>query len=145
MSIRIGRKRAMPSALLLGVAALAGCQGGASVVAPTDMTISALNATSKQLVLVVNGSFVRDLPPGGQIEVAASELPALPWTAEVRLVTGRALVSIVVHAGDVVIEGTSQKGDAKRVDLSCGRIDLWSGPPLLGPAAGSGTDGDCAA
>jgi hypothetical protein len=135
----------MPFALLFGVAALAGCQAGASVVAPADMTISALNATTKQLVLVVNGSFVKDLPPGGQIDVAASELPALPWNAEVRLVTGRTLVSLVVHAGDVVIEGTSQKGDATRVDLSCGRIDLWSGPPLLGPAAGGGTDGDCAA
>jgi hypothetical protein len=134
----------MPIALLLGVAALASCQAGGRAVAPSDMTISVLNATSKQLVLVVNGSFVRDLPPGGQIDVAASQLPTLPWTAEVRLVTGRTLVSLIVHAGDVVLEGTSQKGDAARVDLSCGRIDLWSGPPLLGPPAGGGTNGDCA-
>lgn len=134
----------MPLALVLGVASLASCQGNARVVAPADMTLSALNATSKQLALFVNGSFVKDLPPGDQIDVAAGQLPALPWAAEVRLATGRTLISLVVHEGDVIVQGASQKGEAARVVLWCGRIDLWSGPPLLGPAAGGGTDGDCA-
>jgi hypothetical protein len=43
-----------------------------------------------------------------------------------------------------VIETNSYlKGDGNRVDLSCGRIDVWAGPPLLGPAPGPGTPGDC--
>ena len=37
----------------------------------------------------------------------------------------------------------SAQGDAVRVDLSCGRLDIWSGPPLLGPPPGPGTPGDC--
>lgn len=32
---------------------------------------------------------------------------------------------------------------AVRVDLSCGRLDMWSGPPLLGPFPGPGTPSDC--
>ncbi len=30
-----------------------------------------------------------------------------------------------------------------RVDLSCGRIDIWSGTPMMGPAPGPGVPGDC--
>jgi hypothetical protein len=107
------------------------------------MTISLQNGTTKDVVLVVNGSPVRQVRPGDQVEVDAAALPALPWVAEVRLPTGRRLVGLTIRAGDVVTGAPSQKGDAARADLSCGRIDLWSGPPLLGPAPGPGTPGDC--
>jgi hypothetical protein len=53
------------------------------------------------------------------------------------------LVSMIVHDGDVVAAADGDKGDANRVDLSCGRLDIWSGPPLLGPAPGPGSPGDC--
>jgi hypothetical protein len=122
---------------------LVSCQAVTGAVSSSAMTVSALNATTKTLVLVVNGSPVKELQPGVQADVPASALPALPWTADVRLPTGRSLVSLTIHAGDVVLGPSSQKGDAARVDLSCGRIDLWSGPPLLGPAPGPGTPGDC--
>ena len=29
-------------------------------------------------------------------------------------------------------------------NLSCGRLDIWSGPPLSGPPPGPGKPGDCA-
>lgn len=115
---------------------LSGCQVGAP-------GLSVNNSTTKALVLVVNGSNVKDLQPGTQVEVPASGLPPLPWKADVRLPTGRILVSLIVRAGDVVIGTSGEKGEAARVDLSCGRIDIWSGPPLLGPAPGPGTPGDC--
>ena len=35
------------------------------------------------------------------------------------------------------------KGDAVRVDLSCGVLRIWSGPPLLGGVPGPGSPGDC--
>jgi len=127
---------------MLATLVLVSCQATGTLPS-SAMTISALNATTKNLVLVVNGSVVKVLQPGTQVDVPASALPALAWTAEVRLPIGRALVSITVHAGDVVLGQSSEKGDGARVDLSCGRIDLWSGPPLLGPAPGPGIPGDC--
>lgn len=128
--------------LLLMTFVIASCQG-AGAVSSSAMTISAMNATTKNLVLVVNGSLVKELQPGAEVDVPASALPALPWTAEVRLPIGRSLVTLTVHPGDVVLTPSGEKGDAARVDLSCGRIDLWSGPPLVGPALGPGIPGDC--
>jgi len=76
------------------------------------------------------------------------DLPRQPWLVEARTPTGRVLSSMTVRPGDVwettMPDGSTQmKGDAVRVDLSCGRLDMWSGPPLLGPAPGPGKTGDC--
>jgi hypothetical protein len=124
-------------------ALLAACQSATDVVPASEMKLSVLNGTTKTLALVVNAVEVRTLQPGVQADVAANDLPALPWSAEVRLPTGRSLLALTVRAGDVVIGASSEKGDGTRVDLSCGRIDLWSGPPLLGPAPQTGAPGDC--
>lgn len=137
------RRRRVGFGAAVLAALLAACQAVTGVVQPPDMTISLQNGTTKDVVLVVNGSPVRQVRPGDQVEVDAAALPALPWVAEVRLPTGRRLVGLTIRAGDVVTGAPSQKGDAARADLSCGRIDLWSGPPLLGPAPGPGTPGDC--
>jgi hypothetical protein len=57
---------------------------------------------------------------------------------------------MTVKAGDVWqttpdANGRSEsKGDAIRVDLSCGLLEVWTGPPLTGPPPGPGTSGDCA-
>lgn len=112
------------------------------IVAPDQMTLSANNGSTKSVSLVVNGSLVREILPGVQVTLAARDLPELPWQAEVRLEGGRTLLSLTVRAGDVV-KGASPSGDATRIDLSCGRIDLWSGPPIGGPAPGAGVPGDC--
>jgi hypothetical protein len=79
----------------------------------------------------------------------ATSLPALPWAIEARSPSGRVLTSLTVNSGDVwqvtFPDGSvGSKGDAARVDLSCGRLDIWSGPPLAGPAPGPGSPGDCA-
>jgi hypothetical protein len=138
------RRHAIASALpLLAGLLLAACAASGDVVGPGDMTLSVQNGTTTPVTLFVTGVRVRDVAPGAIVELPASALPSLPWHAEVRLPTGRLLVSLTINAGDVIQGPSSAKGDAARVDLSCGRIDIWSGPPLLGPASGPGTPGDC--
>jgi hypothetical protein len=134
---------------------LAACQPPSAGVLPSgavpdaDMTLQVSNETTVLLALVVNGKVIGPVQPGAQLEFRSTDLRPLPWAAEVRLGTGRAVVSLTVRSGDVQIQRdssggiTSEKSDGARADLSCGRIDLWSGAPLLGPARGPGTPGDC--
>ena len=148
-----GRRVRRRSAALtfLGLLAVSACSlfGGPGVVPPASMTLSIENGTTIPVLLVVNGSTIETLQPQqAETGIPASRLPPLPWAAEVRTTSGRQLLAMTVHAGDVVqINGSdgggSSQGDGARVDLSCGRIDLWSGPPMLGPAPGPGTPGDC--
>lgn len=112
-----------------------------------DIEVS--NQTTLAVTLVVNGSALRTFPPGAIGAIRVSDLPALPWIVEARAPSGRVLTSMAVRAGD--ISETSRpdgvrvlQGAAARVELSCGRLDLWSGPPMLGPMAGTtGKPGDC--
>ena len=127
---------------------LAGCTA-LGTVPDSAMSLSIQFGTTLVVTLVVNGRPVATLAPGDCIGcqlddgIAASRLPPLPWQVEARSPSGRVLVSIPVRQGDVIRTADSWKGDAVRVDLSCGRLDVWSGPPLLGPAPGPGSPGDC--
>jgi hypothetical protein len=112
-----------------------------------DLVVS--NQTTLAVTLAVNGTVIRTIQPKTQETVLVKELPPLPWAVEARASSGRVLTSMAVRPGDVwetsMPDGSTQlKGDAVRVDLSCGRLDIWSGPPLLGPAPGPGMPGDCA-
>jgi hypothetical protein len=106
------------------------------------------NGTPLELALVVNGQVIDAHVGNGSHEFDGSQLPPLPWGVEVRSPGGRTLLTLLVQPGDVSTKttpngGTEMRGDGARVDLSCGRIDLYSGPPLLGPAPGPGVPGDC--
>lgn len=105
--------------------------------------LSYSNQTSIPVDLMVNGMKVVTIDPGKAGAVPVSILPPLPWNVTAQTSSGRVLASLVVKPGDVEPVGNSQKGDAVRVDLSCGRLEVWSGPPLSGPAPGPGTPGDC--
>jgi hypothetical protein len=119
------------------------------IVPPESMSVSVSNSTTLSVNLYVNGTFMTTLDPGacvgchGDDAVPAIVLPPLPWNVEVRTQSSRVLVALPIKAGDVIETNSYLKGDGNRVDLSCGRIDVWSGPPLLGPAPGPGTPGDC--
>ena len=119
------------------------------IVPPESMSVSTSNSTTVYVNLFVNGSFLTMLDPGacvgchGDDAVPAAILPPLPWNVEVRTLSSRVLVALPIKAGDVIETNSYLKGDGNRVDLSCGRIDIWSGPPMLGPAPGPGTPGDC--
>jgi len=163
MSLRAG---ASSLALAVAVAgALSGCSllPGASAtpvpieqlpvgvevpIPPERMRLEMNNGTTIVVVLSVNGGVGREFAPGSVANLGITELGPLPWRAKVSTIHARKLLDLTVNAGDITVtnEGggsTSAKGDGARVDLSCGRIDLWSGTPMLGPAPGPGTPGDC--
>lgn len=112
--------------------------------------LSISNGTTLDVTLVVNGRAIDTVPPGAQRDpLPAALLPTLPWLVEARSPSGRVLSSMTVRQGDVSRTsdgngGVLLRGHAVRVDLSCGRLDLWSGPPMAGPMPGPGTPGDCA-
>ena len=108
---------------------------------PHDLVVS--NQTALAITLAVNGIVVRTIPAHGQDVVLVKDLPPQPWDVEARTPSDRVLSSMTVRPGDVWETSTQMKGDAVRVDLSCGRLDMWSGPPLLGPPPGPGKPGDC--
>jgi len=113
---------------------------------PHDLVVS--NGTTLRVTIVVNGTALRTIQPQTDETVLVRDLPPLPWAVAARTSAGRALLSMNVRAGDVWEttrpDGSHElNGDANRVDLSCGRLDIWSGPPLLGPAPGPGSPGDC--
>ena len=107
------------------------------------------NGTDLVVVVTVNGELLGEFPPHGPgPEFDVSRLPALPWTVEARTVSGRLLTSMVVEPGDVqrTVEANdvvSLSGALARVDLSCGRLDIWAGFRPSGPAPGPGRPGDC--
>lgn len=110
-----------------------------------DLTVS--NQTTLVVTVFVNGGVLVSVPPGevGAVVVSGG---SGPWAVEARAPSGRVLSSMTVRPGDVS-ETTNpdgsrtRRGAAVRVDLSCGRLDMWSGPPLAGPVPGPGMPGDC--
>jgi hypothetical protein len=123
--------------------------GSLGIVPDRWMTVAVSNGTTIDVTVFVNGRFIKYLPAGDcagcQLGdgIPASILPPLPWQVEIRAPAGRVLLSTPIKSGDVEYSNSASRGDGNRVDLSCGRIDVWSGPPLLGPAPGPGTPGDC--
>ena len=130
----------MLASILLTLGLVAACSPAPTADAH-DLVVS--NQTTLTVDLAVNGFVVRAIQPRTQESVSPKDLPPLPWSIEARTSSGRVLSQLTVRPGDVRVTAGEMKGDAVRVDLSCGRLDVWSGPPLLGPAPGPGTPGDC--
>jgi hypothetical protein len=136
-------------AMVSSVALLAGCS---TLLGPSPSPLPNLgisNETTLTVTLIVNGTVVGTFAPGMASSAILVPLPNLPWMVETRSPTGRVLSSMTVHPGDVTSTeepngNGSSTSDGARVDLSCGRLDIWSGAPMLGPPPGSGTPGDCA-
>jgi hypothetical protein len=121
---------------------------GVGPIPSTAAHLEISNGTTLVITLAVNGSPITSVGPHSVERISPSRLPPLPWQVEARAASGRVLTSLTVRAGDVQRTtnsdgSTSWKGDAVRVDLSCGRLDVWSGPPLAGPVPGAGAAGDC--
>ena len=127
--------------VVFALALLVSCNSTPQPVLPRELVVN--NGTTIPVQLVVNNTVVRTADARTQIAVPRSELPPLPWLVEARTTTGRVLSSMTVSAGDVTESAGAAKGDALRVDLSCGRIDVWAGPPIDGPSPGRGKPGDC--
>jgi uncharacterized protein YceK len=131
-------------ALATGAVVLVGC--GSLLPQPNPQPgagISVANNTTLDVTILLNGSAIGRVRAGDAAEIPPGELPPLPWSVEARSPSDRLLVSMTVRPGDVDQEGNERRGTGGRVDLSCGRLDIWSGPPMLGPAPGEGVPGDC--
>ena len=116
------------------VLATAACGGPVVTPPPTPVpllpTVSVANGTSIPVAIAVNGTVVETMPAGTTEDPITATLPARPWTVEARSPSGRVLADLTVNAQDYI---ANNAGKAVREDLACGRLDLWSGPPLLGP------------
>lgn len=108
-----------------------------------EMSLTANNQSDRALELFVNGGKIADVGPATALTIEARNLPPLPWAAELRLPTGRTLVDLAVASGSVIRREAGSQGVGNRVDLSCGRIELYAVIPLGGPAPGPGRPGDC--
>lgn len=133
-----------------------GCSVAASLLPTVErpvgrpIGVEVSNETTLPITLVVNGAIVRNIGPhdGTHEPIASDILGPMPWKVEAKTPSGRILLTMTVNEGDVVYQDFgdghgSIKGDGTRVDLSCGRLDLWAGPPLFGPMPGPGVPGDC--
>ncbi|HJP88387.1 MAG TPA: hypothetical protein VJ850_05070 [Candidatus Limnocylindrales bacterium] len=134
---------------LVVVLAAAGCgNAGPSnlplgPVSDADMSLTANNQSDRALELYVNDIKIADVPAKSSPTIKSQDLPPFPWNAELRLTTGRTLVSVTITSGSVLRTESGSQGVGNRVDLSCGRIELYAVIPLGGPAPGPGKPGDC--
>ena len=133
------------AALLAAIVLVGGCKM-LPTFAPPKLGIS--NGTKLTVTLIVNGQAVGVFPPGQGAGPLTTALPPLPWTVDARSATGRLLTTMQVEPGQVssttLPDGLIQSsGTLGRVDLSCGRLDIWAGFPASGPAPGPGQPGDC--
>lgn len=138
----------IPLALVALLASLASACGSTDTprqgpVPDAEMSLTANNQSDRALELFVNGSKVANVAANAQLTMQAKDLPRLPWSAELRLHTGRTLVSLSVTSGSVVRRAEGAQGVGSHVDLSCGRIELFAVLPLGGPPPGTGRPGDC--
>ena len=142
-----------PIAVVVVALVLASCQILDSltgrVFEPLELSIS--NQTELAITLVVNGQAIGEFAPGAHEDpIDAVMLPLPPWQVEARTPSGRVLLTLAVQPANVWRSTPDAQGHSSsmsagnRADLSCGRLDIWSGAPMLGPAPPSSFPaGDC--
>ncbi len=133
-------------ALLVG--ACIGPLAGRGPLAPDAYDLHIENGTTLLVAIVVDGRPAAIAAAGQGLTIASGALPSGTYVLEATTPTGRVLSKHQIHLDKVTrreADGvTTESGDGFRVDLSCGRLDVWVGVPMLGPAPGPGTPGDCA-
>lgn len=115
-----------------------------------DAEIQVVNDTKLAVTIAVNGADLGVVPAHEVATVPPSALPAKPWLVEARSPSGRLLLTFTVQPGEVSRTTdptgfTTMTGAGSRADLSCGRLDVTVGGPMLGPAPElhAGAPGDC--
>jgi hypothetical protein len=138
--------------LVIVASVVAGCGEGTTASTP-DLAVSSGididNGTSLPVTMFVNGRELATILPGRHEELPGAALPSLPWKVEAKSPSGRVLLKFRVDPGVVTqtmnADGsTSSRSAGARVDLSCGRLDVYVGAGMSGPVAGPGVPGDCA-
>jgi len=131
-------RRPVAAAVLVLVA---GCSLLPSASPARDLHVE--NGTTKTMTVLVDGATVAMVPAGQEATVAEGSLPGGAWSVEARLPGGRTVLHGQVDKSYASQTATSGSGSGLRADLSCGRLDVWVGVPMMGPAPGPGTPGDC--
>ena len=130
------------------VGACVGPFAGRGPVEPAAYDLHVDNGTTLAVSIVVDGRPAGVAAAGQGLTLASGTLPNGEYVVEATTPSGRVLSKGKIHPGDVTrtVEGdgvTGASGDGFRVDLSCGRLDVWVGVPMAGPAPDPGTPGDC--
>ena len=97
------------------------------------------NGTSLPVSVLINGNPAEVVLPQTTKTIDAARISRPPWRVEARTSGGRVLGTVLIAAPTVNYD--------LRLDLSCGRLEIWLGGPLGGgpsPDVSPGTSGDCA-
>jgi hypothetical protein len=110
---------------------------------PNTATLHVSNTSTLTLNVLINDQVVASAPPQQMTDVDPSAY-AEPWHVTVTTLDGRELLTLDYRASDVSYHDGGATGVGQRADLSCGRIDVYAGPPMLGPGPPSSfPPGDC--
>jgi hypothetical protein len=102
---------------------------------PVPPPLSVANGTDRVITISVNDIVVATVPATSGLDpIETPAMPRLPWSISIQAVDGFVLATASMENGQTL---------AMRRDLSCGRIDVWSRGPILGPMNGPGEPGDC--
>ena len=96
-------------------------------------TLHVSNDTTLLLTVSINDQVVGSAPPG-QISNFDPTSFAGPWHVAIDTASGRRLLDMTYSAGEISSTNGSEGGVGQRLDLSCGRLDVYAGPPMSGPA-----------
>jgi hypothetical protein len=115
---------------------------------PSLLDIHVDNGTTRDISIMVNGVGTAVVGAKQSETISAATLPPGNWSIDARLPGGRNVLSFVVITADITATedptgAGSIVGAGQRVDLSCGRLDVWVAVAPLGPPPGPGTPGDC--
>jgi hypothetical protein len=111
--------------------------------APSQYVLNIGNDTALTITVTVNGASAVTVAPHAGAELRPANLPTLPWDVRAFSPSGRLLLSLAAHPGDLWREPCAENVLAARVDLSCGRLDIYVTIPVAGPVPGPGKLGDC--
>jgi hypothetical protein len=106
------------------------------------------NTMTLTLSMTVNGRDAGSAAAMASTVVDAREFGQAPWTIVARTSSGRELLTLELAANSAYYTTGdyphSAFGPFSRLDLSCGRLDLWVGSPAAGPMpTGSFPAHDC--
>ena len=106
---------------------------------PTTHAVQINNGTDLMISVKVNGSEVASVNPRTNVAVAQDDLPPTPWTVTAHT-PSHEVISFTVPS----LTGVGNNfGYGQALTMSCGRLDVFVGPPLLGPAFVSPQPSDC--
>jgi hypothetical protein len=118
----------------------------------TTPNLGARNGTTIDVAIVVNNIEIGRLAPGQSIEGIQDRAGSLPWLVQLRTIdSGRPVLTMRLEQAelDPAVDAnvaSIESGSLTTVDLSCGRLEVWTGDRTAvgaGPPPGEGRPGDC--